>query len=48
MASTKARVVGSGYTVLSYNASPIAYCEGWLPEKTQVSAHLVMWDSRIN
>jgi hypothetical protein len=29
MAATKARVVGSGYTVLSYNASPIAYCEGW-------------------
>jgi hypothetical protein len=29
IAATKARVVGSGYTVLSYNASPIAYCEGW-------------------
>jgi hypothetical protein len=29
LATTKARVVGSGYTVLSYNASPIAYCEGW-------------------
>lgn len=29
MAATKARVVGSGYTVLSYNKSPIAYCEGW-------------------
>lgn len=29
MATTKARVVGSGYTVLSYNKSPIAYCEGW-------------------
>lgn len=29
MAATKARVVGSGYTVLSYNKKPIAYCEGW-------------------
>lgn len=29
MALTKARVVGSGYTVLSYNKKPIAYCEGW-------------------
>ena len=29
MATTKARVVGSGYTVLSYNKKPIAYCEGW-------------------
>lgn len=29
MASTKARVVGSGYTVLSYNKKAIAYCEGW-------------------
>ena len=29
MAATKARVVGSGYTVLSYNTKPIAYCEGW-------------------
>lgn len=29
MALTKARVVGSGYTVLSYNKQPIAYCEGW-------------------
>lgn len=29
MPSVKARVVGSGYTVLSYNKKPIAYCEGW-------------------
>jgi hypothetical protein len=29
MTTTKARVVGSGYTVLSYNAQPIMYCEGW-------------------
>ena len=29
MASTTVRVVGSGYTVLSYNNQPIAYCEGW-------------------
>lgn len=29
MAVNKARVVGSGYTVLSYNKKPIAFCEGW-------------------
>jgi hypothetical protein len=29
MATTNVRVVGSGYTVLSYNNQPIAYCEGW-------------------
>jgi len=29
MAKTNVRVVGSGYTVLSYNNKPIAYCEGW-------------------
>lgn len=37
-ASTQARVVGSGYTVLSYNSQPIAYCEGWLIVRIQVSA----------
>jgi hypothetical protein len=29
MATTKARVVGSGYTVLQYNNKPIMFCEGW-------------------
>jgi hypothetical protein len=29
MATTQVRVVGSGYTVLSYNHQPIAFCEGW-------------------
>jgi len=29
MASGKVRVVGSGYTVLSYNNQGIAFCEGW-------------------
>lgn len=37
MAKTQARVVGSGYTVLSYNSQPIAYCEGWLIGKIQAS-----------
>jgi hypothetical protein len=29
VAQTQVRVVGSGYTVLSYNNQPIAFCEGW-------------------
>ena len=29
MPQTTVRVVGSGYTVLSFNNKPIAYCEGW-------------------
>jgi|SRR6185312_3165555 hypothetical protein len=29
MSTTQARVVGSGYTVLSYNNKPVAFCEGW-------------------
>ena len=29
MAQTNVRVVGSGYTVISYNHKPIAFCEGW-------------------
>ena len=29
MAQTNVRVVGSGYTVISYNNKPIAFCEGW-------------------